>query len=403
MQIMITDSSLVRTRVLHLRRWQVAVGALVLAGTLMAISGLAYHFLFITAARQGWPLATQLVKAMVRDELAQQERVMRENLDAIALRVGEMQAKLVQLEALGERVTGMAGVKTDDLKALQPARGKAGQGGPFVPLTRPTAAQLAETLDQMDERADIGGDLFTLVESRLFETRLQAALVPSSHPVEGRVGSGFGFRIDPINGRAALHTGLDFPSDVGTPILAAAGGMVVVSEKHAAYGNMIEIDHGNQLITRYAHTSKLLVKVGQMVKRGQKIAEVGTTGRSTGPHLHFEVLLAGVQQNPTRFLSGKVTSPTMVADGTLARARARVSKRRSAADKPSIARSASSLSSPEASISGGGATPMPTSEPAAAPQAVAAPVSQTPPALQSTPEPKAAPAPNTGGGAEPSL
>jgi murein DD-endopeptidase MepM/ murein hydrolase activator NlpD len=301
MQILITDSSLVRSRALHIRRWHAVVVALLVAGTLMAISGLVYHFIFITAAREGWPVASQLVKLMVRDELVQRERVMRENLDAIAMRVGEMQAKLVKLEQLGERVTDMARVKTDDLKAL-PARAKGGQGGPFVPLARPTVTQLNEAIDQLDERADIGSDLFTLVESRLFEARLQALLVPSSHPVDVPVGSGFGFRIDPITGRAALHTGLDFPSDVGTAIHAAAGGMVVVSEVHPAYGNMIEIDHGNSLITRYAHASKLMVKVGAMVKRGQKIAEVGTSGRSTGPHLHFEVRVGGVPQDPRGYL-----------------------------------------------------------------------------------------------------
>src|SRR5262245_32946938 len=343
MQILITDSSLVRTRTLHLRRWQVLLAALLLGGTLMAMSGLVYHFIFITAAREGWPLASQLVKLMVRDELQQQERVMRENLDAIALRVGEMQAKLVKLEALGERVTGMAGVKTDDLKAL-PARAKGGQGGPFVPLTRPTPAQLNEAIDRLDERADLGGDLFTLVESRLFEVRLQALLVPSTHPVEGPVGSGFGFRIDPITGRAALHTGLDFPSDTGTAILAAAGGMVVVSENHPAYGQMIEIDHGNALITRYAHASKLLVKVGTLVKRGQKIAEVGTSGRATGPHLHFEVLVPGVQQNPVRFLAGKVTAPTMVADAGPSAAKLRAMRRKAAA-----AEASAGLASPTAS------------------------------------------------------
>ena len=364
MQILITDSSLVGTRVLHFRRWQVALGGLLLAGLLMLISGLVYHFIFMTAAREGWPVASQLVKLLVRDELAQQERVMRENLDAIALRVGEMQAKLVKLEALGERVTGMAGVKTDDLKAL-PARAKGGQGGPFVPLTRPTPVQLNEAIDRLDERADVGGDLFTLVESRLFEARLQALLVPSSHPVDGPVGSGFGFRIDPITGRAALHTGLDFPSDVGTSIQAAAGGMVVVSEVHPAYGNMIEIDHGNALITRYAHASKLLVKAGTMVKRGQKIAEVGTSGRSTGPHLHFEVMLAGVQQNPARFLAGKVASPTAVADAAASSSKARTQRRRTvaAAEPPSAwATPAPAL---EFAASGGGASPTPA--PAAAP------------------------------------
>jgi murein DD-endopeptidase MepM/ murein hydrolase activator NlpD len=370
MQILITDSSLVRTRVLHLRRWHVVLGALLISGVLMVIAALVYHYFFLTAAREGWPVASQLVKLMVRDELQQQERVMRDNLDAIAQRVGEMQAKLVKLEALGERVTGMAGVKTDDLKAL-PVRAKGGQGGPFVPLSRPSAVQLNDAIDRLDERADLGSDLFTLVESRLFEVKLQALLVPSSHPVEGPVGSGFGFRIDPITGRAALHTGLDFPADVGTSVQAAAGGMVVVSEVHPAYGNMIEIDHGNALITRYAHASKLLVKVGQMVRRGQKIAEVGTSGRSTGPHLHFEVLLSGVQQNPARFLAGQVASPTTVADAS-SPAKARTPKRRSisaSASGEAPAAWATPAQSPDPSAAGGVAplpAPMPARIPAGA-------------------------------------
>jgi murein DD-endopeptidase MepM/ murein hydrolase activator NlpD len=308
MQILITDSSLVRTRALHFKRWQLALLASAVVALLMLLSGALYHFVFLTAVREGWPVVSQLVKLVVHDELAQRERFMRENLDAMANRVGEMQAKLVKLEALSERVTGMTGVKNEDVKAPS-ARAKAapagGQGGPFVPLERPTLKELGEALSRLDERVDLGSDLFTLAESRLFEARLQSLLIPSSPPVEGHVGSGFGFRTDPITGRLALHTGLDFPADIGTPIHAAAGGMVVVSHNHAAYGRLLEIDHGNSLITRYAHASKLLVQNGEMVKRGQKIAEVGSSGRSTGPHLHFEVLVAGVPQNPARFLAGK--------------------------------------------------------------------------------------------------
>ena len=144
----------------------------------------------------------------------------------------------------------------------------------------------------------------TVVESRLFDQKIKQTMVPTEQPVSGvRVGSPFGFRIDPITGRSALHTGLDFPADTGTPILAAAGGVVVVQEYHSAYGNMVEIDHGNNLITRYAHASAVHVKKGDIVKRGQKIAEVGSTGRSTGPHLHFEVWVSGVPQDPKRFLA----------------------------------------------------------------------------------------------------
>jgi murein DD-endopeptidase MepM/ murein hydrolase activator NlpD len=309
MQIMITHSSLVRTRVLNFSRWQIAGALAALAVALMLLSGAVYHFVFLKAAREGWPVVSQIVKLIVRDEIAQRDRFMRENLDAMAQRVGEMQARLVKLEAVGERVSGLAGLKPEDLALPVPASGAkppvpGGQGGPFVPLSRPSLDELNQAIQHLEERTEHGTDLFTMVESRLFETRLQSLLVPSTVPVEGPVGSGFGFRSDPFTGRAALHTGLDFPTETGTPIQAAAGGVVLSTDYHHAYGNLLEIDHGNGLVTRYAHASKILVKAGDLVKRGQVVAEVGSTGRSTGPHLHFEVLLEGVPQNPARFLAG---------------------------------------------------------------------------------------------------
>jgi murein DD-endopeptidase MepM/ murein hydrolase activator NlpD len=130
------------------------------------------------------------------------------------------------------------------------------------------------------------------------------------------LGSAFGWRIDPVTGTSALHTGLDFPAETGTAIYSAAGGVVVTQEYHPQYGNMVEVDHGNDLITRYAHASRVFVKKGDLIKRGQKLAEVGTTGRSTGPHLHFEVLVQGVPQDPQKFLNaGQNLSGSQVAQG----------------------------------------------------------------------------------------
>ena len=317
MQIMITHSGLGRSRVLCFNRLQIALalGGLVVA--LLLLSGAVYHFVFLKAAREGWPVVSQLVRLVVRDEIAQRERFMQTNLDAMARKVGEMQARMINLEAMGERVTGLAGVKPDDLKALQrPAAGPdragraaGGQGGPYVPLEHPSLEQLDKTLGALEQLADQHGDLFTLAESRLFESRLKALMVPNSRPVDSQVGSGFGFRADPITGRMALHTGLDFSADPGTPIQAAAGGMVIATEPHPQYGNLLEIDHGNGLTTRYAHAQRILVKVGDLVKRGQPVALVGNTGRSTGPHLHFEVLVDGVMQDPAKFLTAAPPPP----------------------------------------------------------------------------------------------
>jgi murein DD-endopeptidase MepM/ murein hydrolase activator NlpD len=270
---------------------------------LMLVSGAVYHFVFLKAAREGWPVVSQIVRLVVRDEIAQRDRVMRENLDAIAQRVGEMQAKLVKLEAMGERVFGLAGVKADELKPLERGR-DSGRGGPYLPLVRPSLEQLQQVIEGLDLAADENTDIFTLIESRLLESRLATLMVPSSTPVAVSVGSGFGFRSDPITGRPALHAGLDFPAEVGTPIRAAAGGIVTAKERHPAYGLVLEIGHGNGLTTRYAHCESIDVEPGALVRRGQVVARIGNSGRSTGPHLHFEVLVDGVPQNPARFLAG---------------------------------------------------------------------------------------------------
>ena len=164
--------------------------------------------------------------------------------------------------------------------------------------------ELQATLADLDKLTGQNTDLMTVVESRLLDQKIRNMMLPTQQPVrDGHVGSAFGWRIDPFTARSALHTGLDFQAEQGTPILAAAGGVVVTQEAHPAYGNMVEVDHGNDLITRYAHASRVWVKKGDLVKRGQKIADVGTTGRSTGPHLHFEVLVQGVPQDPQKFLA----------------------------------------------------------------------------------------------------
>jgi murein DD-endopeptidase MepM/ murein hydrolase activator NlpD len=308
MQILITTSVLSRTRVLQFTPLKMLLTLAALALPLMMLSLMLYHAIVLKAAHEHWPIISQAVRYVEQQEMAQRDRYMRENLDAMAIKVGDLQAKLMRLEAMSERVAGMAGMKPEELKQIEAAP-KGAAGGPLVTLHegRPSSKTLEELNTEMGAMQSLSErhtDVFTLIESRLFEKRLEALMVPSSPPVDGPIGSGFGFRTDPFTGHPALHTGLDFPADPGTPILAAAGGVVMSAGPHPQYGNLIEMDHGNGLITRYAHTSRMLVKQGDLVKRGQKIGEVGNTGRSTGPHLHFEVLVEGVQQNPSKFLTG---------------------------------------------------------------------------------------------------
>jgi murein DD-endopeptidase MepM/ murein hydrolase activator NlpD len=309
MHFIITDAWLARSHAVHLSGTRLMLALLGLSLALMVFAAGLYHWVFLKGAREGWPVVGALVKLVVKDEFEQRDRFMRENLDAMARKVGEMQAKLVQLEALGERVSGLAGMNPAEIKVVP------GRGGALVSGRPLSMEELQATLADLDTLAQQRTDLMTVMESRLFDAKIRKMMVPTQQPVQGaHLGSSFGWRIDPFNGRSALHTGLDFQASPGTPILAAAGGVVVTQEFHSEYGNMIEVDHGNDLITRYGHASRVFVKKGDLIRRGQKLAEVGTTGRSTGPHLHFEVLVQGVPQDPQKFLAaGQNLSPTPVA------------------------------------------------------------------------------------------
>ena len=298
MQLIITDAWLVKSRALHLSGSKLLMAVIASSLALMLISVGLYHLVFLKGAREGWPIIGTLVRLVVKDEVAQQDRFMRENIEVMAKKLGEMQAKMLQLESLGERVSGLAGVSPADIKI------KPGQGGRLIAGRDLSMLELQATLKELDSVAVERADLMTVLESRLFEQKIKKMMIPTQAPVlNANLGSMFGWRIDPITGRSALHTGLDFPATPGTTIFAAAGGVVVTQEFQSEYGNIIEIDHGNDLISRYAHTSKVYVKKGDLIKRGQKIAEVGNTGRSTGPHLHFEVLVQGIPQDPQKFLN----------------------------------------------------------------------------------------------------
>ncbi|MDH5552052.1 MAG: M23 family metallopeptidase, partial [Nitrosomonas sp.] len=224
-----------------------------------------------------------------------------DNLDVLAIKLGQMQAQLMRLDALGERLAKSSGVKTQEFLFDKTP----GQGGALPALSSPALSvdEFKQKLHEVSYVIDDREDKFGVLDSLLRQDRLTKRVYPSEMPVDaGWYSSGFGYRIDPFSGRRVFHEGVDFAAKKGTPIKAAAGGVVIYSARHREYGNMVEIDHGDELVSRYAHASKRLVKLGQIVSSGQKIAEVGSTGRSTGSHLHFEIRHKNVPQNPSRYL-----------------------------------------------------------------------------------------------------
>jgi murein DD-endopeptidase MepM/ murein hydrolase activator NlpD len=261
----------------------------------------AYHVQdMVSAYSAESPLAAQ------RRELAAQRTAIIEaksnaeaHLNALAQRLGQLQAQVLRLNALGSRLTRMAGLDAREFNF----NADAAMGGPEKAGVSSTPPDITTSLDQLMREVDRQQERLAALENLLLDRRLNAAVTPSGWPVQGGwMSSGFGRRADPFDGHQSIHEGVDIASHMGSPVLVMGDGVVSHSGERAGYGLLVEVTHESGLVTRYAHTSATLVKVGDRVKKGQSIALVGSSGRSTGPHLHFEVVRNGIQVDPMRYL-----------------------------------------------------------------------------------------------------
>jgi murein DD-endopeptidase MepM/ murein hydrolase activator NlpD len=282
-------------------RHLVATGLLALALLLGATVTL-YWLTLRYAAEVKLPALQQLIAAAQQAE-AERERVfVQQNLNSMAMKLGEMQAQLTRLDALGERLSSLAGIKPQEFR-MSDAPGLGGAAPTLMPPQNLSLAEFSEKLLSLARNVESRNDMMGVLEAQLFEQAVKKRMIPTMMPVKAPYNaSAYGRRVDPFTGQWSMHEGIDFLADAGTPIAAAAAGVVVFSGFHPQYGYMVDIDHGNDLVTRYAHCSRLYVKEGDVVQRGHKVGEVGSTGRSTGPHLHFEVRYRGSAQNPAKFL-----------------------------------------------------------------------------------------------------
>lgn len=289
MDIILVSSRFAKAHSITLHGRHLLLAAILVVGALFALQSIVVGFR---------PVALDTLAA---GQQKQQSHVMRDGIDALAVRVGQMQAQLLRLDALGARLAKLSGIKPQEFNFDQAPP----QGGPFVPAAQQdvSLSSLEQQLTNLSALLSDRNDKLLAMETMLLQDSLDKKQFPSAAPVSGGdYSSNFGWRIDPFTGKNAMHAGVDFMAPKGTPIMASAAGVVVFAGFHPEYGNMVEIDHGNDIATRYGHASRLLVKVGQVVRSGQEIAEVGSTGRSTGNHLHFEVRYKGIAQNPRRFL-----------------------------------------------------------------------------------------------------
>lgn len=306
MHIIVVSDRLATAKSLTItKRHLVAALSLLVLSVLLMSGGFSYLTLR-HAAESRWPFLEQMLSNLRAAENERTQHFVRDNVNAMATKVGEMQAQLLQLDHLGERLSAIAGLKSSELKnaGVPPNPETGGRGGPLVvPAVPNSAAELGAEVDRLIEAVEARTDVLSLVEAALIEQKALKSRMPAVLPVDALWNaSAYGWREDPFTRQRAMHEGVDFHADPGTDIVAAAGGVVVAADRHPDYGLMVEIDHGNDYVTRYAHASKIAVKAGQVVRAGDKVAEVGSTGRSTGPHLHFEVRYKGAPQNPSRFL-----------------------------------------------------------------------------------------------------
>lgn len=242
----------------------------------------------------------------LQSQLQQQEKAVEETrrkaqreVNAMAARVAELQAQANRLNALGERLTRAGKLVDGEFNFNEPVA--LGGVGPVEDMP---VSGLIEELTQVERQLSTSGSQLSVLEALLFDRQLERSAIPSRSPVASSyITSGYGRRADPFSGGRAFHRGVDFSARRGDPVMAVADGVVSYAGWRSGYGNVVEVDHGNGYVTRYAHNTSNSVRVGDLVRTGQEVAKAGSTGRSTGTHVHFEVWENGRVLNPRQFLA----------------------------------------------------------------------------------------------------
>jgi len=261
--------------------------------------------------RQTAPAAPELMEAvqLLQQQVRSQQRAVdqlaadsRRGVNAVAARVAELQAASTRLDALGERLAQMGQLSLDEFDFTAPAP----VGGPeeYEAIGSTDEDQLSSAIDFLSNKLRRQASQLDALQFLMVNRQLENELTPAGWPVrKGWISSRYGERSDPFTGERVQHRGLDFAGTRGTAVLSVASGVVIRASRQAAYGNLVEIDHGNGYRTRYAHNDELLVRPGDHVTAGQIIAKMGSSGRASAPHVHFEVLRNGARVNPSSFVS----------------------------------------------------------------------------------------------------
>ncbi|MEJ2565897.1 MAG: M23 family metallopeptidase [Gammaproteobacteria bacterium] len=303
MNIILLGKKQQRPLKIHLSRTRAV--ALLVAVLLVPLSLVSYLGFFLGSEYGQTAVALNGNDAMKPDGAGnkQSPRDVQETINALTARLGALQAQVIRLNALGKRLVGVAGLEKGEFDFSSPPP----QGGPEepnvlaeTPLPLPA---LRQDVDRLNQQLNDRQEQLSILDTVFRHRNLLDEVLPKGRPVsDGWISSYYGYRTNPFSGGREWHPGVDIAGKMGEPVVAVAAGIVTYAGKDGGYGNLVQINHGNGFVTRYGHNSKVLVKVGETVSKGQEISLMGSTGRSTGPHVHFEVWRSGRRVNPIKYL-----------------------------------------------------------------------------------------------------
>ncbi|MCH7815037.1 MAG: M23 family metallopeptidase [Proteobacteria bacterium] len=304
MKVILVDQRHGHTKTIVLKGWLKGLLSLCLLGTPVALGYFGYQLaalqnsdIFNEESAQKWDRQIKLQAEQLAD--VKQESV--QQLEALTLRLAMLQARLVRLDAVGERITIIANLDDGEFDFSQPVA----IGGPGTGSSVPySTTGFMDAVEQLERQLENRQQQLEILEGLMTDRKIQSDVFLAGRPVDrGWIASRFGQRPDPFTGRLTFHAGIDFTTGkAGSDINTVAAGVVTWSGPRSGYGLMVEVNHGQGYTTRYAHAEKLLVDVGDIVTKGQNIALVGSTGRSTGPHVHFEVYKNGRVVDPAAYI-----------------------------------------------------------------------------------------------------